>query len=73
MTLATDICRCHDAGCRDHARCQRWTERHFGTVCAQSCFPYDIPIDDPCPLRIPTDATGNLARPPGPVDSQASQ
>jgi hypothetical protein len=38
-----------------------------------SLFPYDVPLGDPCPMLIPSDATGNLARPTGPVDSQASR
>jgi hypothetical protein len=76
MSLANDICRCHDDGCRDALRCARFTERMYGNPQTPRCvslFPYDVPLGDPCPMLIPSDATGNLARPTGPVDSQASR
>lgn len=55
MTLLNDICRCHDSGCPERETCARWTERDSGgerTPHAQSLFPYDIPIVDPCPWKI---------------------
>ena len=54
MTLPTDITRCHEATCPERHDCRRWLERESGTSHARSCFPYDEPIDLPCPLRIPT-------------------
>ena len=56
--LKDDICRCHDDGCKEHERCMRWTQRNTGgpnlTHC-ESMFPYDIPLSEPCPNRIPTE------------------
>ena len=57
-TLPNDICRCMDDGCSERTQCLRWLHRHRSynngmvSMC-QSLFPYDIPLSDPCPLRIP--------------------
>lgn len=54
--LADDIARCHDALCPERENCLCWLERDFGgarTSHHRSLFPYDISIDQPCPMRIP--------------------
>ena len=56
--LNDDICRCHDDGCPDHWRCLRWKQRNIGGPRLSQCkslFPYDIPLSEPCPMRIPTE------------------
>lgn len=57
MILPADVCRCHDAGCPERQACQRWVYRDHpkGEMLAQcaSLFPYDMPLDAHCPLRIP--------------------
>lgn len=56
MSLAPDICRCHDGGCSTRETCRRWIERASGREHCRSLFPYDIPMGGHCPMRIPTDA-----------------
>ena len=55
--LDHDICRCHDAGCDEREQCLRWLcredEGNEGVSHCGSLKPYDEPIMDPCPLRIP--------------------
>lgn len=55
--LLNDECRCHDAGCPERMSCLRWLARDTAPdrslVCnSPSLFPYDIPLGNPCPLRI---------------------
>ena len=59
MQLAADVCRCWDDGCGEHERCLRWLDRRAGTNHCKSLFPYDIPLGDPCPLRIAPQETKN--------------
>ena len=54
--MKADIARCHDDGCSEREQCLRWLDRnnpHPRTVHMASLFPYDIPLDSPCPCRIP--------------------
>lgn len=54
--MLNDMARCHDDGCKEHEQCQRWLDRinpHWRVVHMARLFPYDIPLLDPCPCRIP--------------------
>lgn len=55
MNLSDDKIRCRDNGCSERGQCLRWLCRDSGTDCLPSLFPYDIPLSEPCPLRIPPD------------------
>lgn len=54
--LSNDTCRCHDAGCDEKEQCLRWLCRNDEGKRVSHCGslkPYDEPIMNPCPLRIP--------------------
>ena len=53
--LSHDICRCHDDGCPEKDTCARYVFRNEGqkhTPHMVSLFPYDLPLSEPCPLKI---------------------
>jgi hypothetical protein len=53
--ITAGVCRCWDAGCSEKEDCQRWLARRTGLDHCGSLKPYDEPIGDACPLRIPRD------------------
>jgi len=53
--LPSDPYRCHDSGCPERETCLRWIERKEpidNQNQMASLFPYDIPIGDPCPMKL---------------------
>lgn len=60
--LKADICRCHDAGCPEHGRCERYLQREMGTdwtVAAPTLYPYDQPLGGQCPHLIAKGSQGS--------------
>ena len=61
MKLPMDVCRCYGKSCDEDIRntCLRYLQREQRgphTPIAADLFPYDIPITEPCPMKI-TDTT----------------
>lgn len=52
MTLPESAARCLDTGCPERADCARY-QAHRDGVAFPSLFPFDAPLDTPCPLRVP--------------------
>ncbi len=54
--LPSDEYRCCDFGCGERHYCARFLQRKAeGAKRMASLFPYDIPLCDPCPARIPAE------------------